>query len=100
MANFVIKNSELISAAGDYNTAKEEYDAAVQNLITAMESVSSSLNGEVQAEWETVKEKTKTELGNITTNLGYNNSLLASVADQASQAQAKIKSAISNVYGG
>ena len=100
MANFVIQNQALIEAAGQYGTAKTNFEEAKGQLLGVLEQVGNSLNGDVQAEWNSVKQKTSDELDKIETNLGYNSQLLNSVAEQASAAQAKIKTSMSNIYGG
>ena len=98
MANFIIKNSDLISAASDYKNACTAYETQMENLKTELNNVTAQWKDEVSEIWQGLVPETITDLEKIQTNLAYNNNLLKDVANKAAELQNTIKSEINKLY--
>lgn len=100
MANFIIRNSDLIAAANDYKAACETYATQMETLKTELNNVTAQWKDEVSEVWANLVPETVTDLEKIRTNLAYNNNLLKDVAAKASELQTTIKSEINKLYLG
>ena len=98
MANFIIKNSDLIAAANDYKNACGTYATQMDNLKNELNNVTAQWKDEIAEVWQGLVPGTVTDLEKIRTNLAYNNNLLKDVADKASQLQDTIKTEINKLY--
>ena len=98
MANFIIKNSDLIAAANDYKNACSSYETEMEKLKTELNNVTAQWKDEVSEVWQGLVPETITDLEKIKTNLAYNNNLLRDVAAKAAELQGTIKSEINKLY--
>ncbi len=98
MANFIIKNSDLIAAANDYKNACETYASQMEELKNELNNVTAQWKDEIAGVWEGLVPETITDLEKIKTNLAYNNNLLKDVASKAAELQSTIKSEINKLY--
>ncbi len=98
MANFIIRNADLIAAANDYKRACDTYATQMESLKNELNNVTAQWKDEVSEVWAGLVPETITDLEKIKTNIGYNNRLLAQVAQKASELQATIKKEITNLY--
>ena len=100
MANFIIRNADLIAAANNYKAACEAYATQMENLKTELNNVTAQWKDEVSEVWQGLVPETITDLEKIKTNLAYNNNLMKDVANKASELQTTIKSEINKLYLG
>lgn len=98
MGSFIIRNSDLIAAAKEYETASDTYATQMDTLKNELESVTEQWKDEISEVWANLIPETITDLEKIKTNLTYNTRLLTDVAKKAEELQTTIKSEINKLY--